>query len=106
MEKNIFRINKNKDNPYVQLDKRIFENNALSWKAKGLLGYLLSKPDNWTVLVADIIKQSTDGRDAVYSGIKELRQAGYVHKEYIRDDKGRMLGCEYIVYELPFTDLP
>lgn len=38
----IVRINK-RDNPYVQIDHRVLEDTRLSWKAKGLLAYLLSK---------------------------------------------------------------
>ena len=99
--KSIIRVQKNKDNPYVMIDKRIFGACGLSWKAKGLLGYLLSRPDNWKIIVADLVKQSTDGRDSVYSGLKELVQAGYIIRERKRIDKGRYAAIEYIVLEEP-----
>ena len=99
--KSIIRVQKNKDNPYVMVDKRIFMNFDLSWKSKGLLGYLLSRPDNWRIIVADLIKQSTDGRDAVYSGLKELINARYIIRERKRSEKGRFSAYEYIVLEEP-----
>jgi hypothetical protein len=73
----------------------------LSWKAKGLLGYLLSRPDNWRIIVADLVKQSTDGRDAVYTGLKELINARYIIRERKRLERGRYSSYEYIVLEEP-----
>jgi len=89
--KSIMRVRKNRDNPFVMMDKRIFANTSLSWKAKGILGYLLSKPDDWVIRISDLIKQSTDGRDAVYSGVKELRKAGYVELVDVRNESGKII---------------
>jgi len=99
--KSIMRVRKNRDNPFVMMDKRIFANTSLSWKAKGILGYLLSKPDDWVIRISDLIKQSTDGRDAVYSGVKELRKAGYVELVDVRNESGKIISWEYLVYEEP-----
>lgn len=98
--RNIIRTVK-RDNPYAVIDKRFLGNVHLSFKAKGILAYLLSKPDNWQILVSDLIKQSTDGRDSVYSGLKELEMNGYLERKIVRDGKGKFLGYEYVVYEAP-----
>jgi len=50
----------------------------LSWKAKGILAYMLTRPREWTLRRSDIINRATDGRESVTRGIKELRDAGYV----------------------------
>ena len=92
---------KKRENPYVQIDKRIYDDASLSWKAKGVLSYLLSKPDNWTIRVTDIIKKSTDGRDSVYSALRELRKAGYLLKAPIRDEKGKITEWIEELYEEP-----
>jgi len=42
----IFRIKKH-TSPYVILDKTCLEEDALSWRAKGIHAYLISKPDDW-----------------------------------------------------------
>ncbi|UZM97330.1 hypothetical protein OL548_19285 [Lysinibacillus sp. MHQ-1] len=44
----IYRVVKN-DN-FVVLDKGFLNNDQLSWKAKGLLAYMLSLPDDWDFL--------------------------------------------------------
>jgi len=100
----IFRVAKNKDNPYVMIDKRPLENTLLSWKAKGLLAYLLSRPDDWEIILGDLIKRSTDGESAVRSALKELRSIGHVRylaRERIKGQVGRAI---WEVHEVPIPD--
>lgn len=92
---------KKKTNPYVMLDKSLLEDKSLSWKAKGLLSYLLSRPEDWKVKVKHLVNQSTDGRDAVYSILKELRNAGYIQLNVSRDGNGKVTENIYDVYEKP-----
>ena len=102
MDKSIIRTVKNAENPFVMIDRRIFENDGLSLKAKGLLGYLLSRPDNWTICMADLVKRTKDGKASVRSAIEELENCGYVTKVQLRD--GNLFnGYEYTVHELPLN---
>lgn len=93
-----------RDNPFVQIDKNCLEDKNLSWKAKGLLAYLLSRPDNWKVIIEDLRNKSTDGRDSIYSGLKELTEAKYIIKKRMHDEKGKFTGWEYQVFEQPQLD--
>ena len=65
---------------------------TLSFKARGILAYLLSLPDGADISPERIIKSGTDGERAVKSGIKELQDAGYLlHTDdgwLATDDKG------------------
>jgi len=83
------------------MDKGFLESTEMSWKAKGLLAYILSKPDNWKVTVGDVIKHASDGKTAVYSGLAELKVLGYYEKAPVRDDRGIFSHWESTVYELP-----
>lgn len=65
----------------VQIDRRIFEDPRLSWKAKGLLSYLFSCPDDSTATVSDLINHSKDGRDSVNAILTELEEFGYVTRD-------------------------
>lgn len=103
----IFRTIKNEENPFVMIDRRPIENPALSWKAKGVLTYLLSRPNNWIVRIGDLVKRSPDGVYAIRQAIKELEQAGHVYRKEIRDPENKQfLRYELEVYELPFTSKP
>lgn len=104
-----------KKSQYVTINNSVFTDSRLSWKAKGIMGYLLSRPDNWKVIVGDLVKQSKDGRDAVYTGIKELKKYGYIEQRPVRSEEGKksIIRWEYIVYEEPvctgsepLTDFP
>lgn len=99
----IFRVEKNADNPFVMIDRRVIENPALSWKAKGMLAYLLSRPDNWVIRFADLVKRSPDGGHTVRACLKELRKARHLKIETIREG-GRVKEWIYTVFEIPSPD--
>ncbi|MDH5274171.1 MAG: helix-turn-helix domain-containing protein [Gammaproteobacteria bacterium] len=91
---------------YVIVDQAAVEDTRLSWAARGLLAYLLSRPDDWKVLVNDLKKRGNLGRDGIYALLRELRQTGYVRFERNRDAQGRMYGGTYIVSEIPHPASP
>jgi hypothetical protein len=97
----IIRIQKKRNN-FVMLDKGYIEDARLSNKAKGILTYLLSKPDGWKVIVKDIVNHSADGKKSIYSGLRELKKYGYYKKEPVRDETNRVIShWESVVYECP-----
>jgi len=99
----IIKIRK-RQNPFVQIDRRIPENQNLTWKAKGLLSYLLSRPDDWNINMTDLVKRSLDSTTSVKSGIKELKKNGYVQSICFKNHKGQIYKWEYVVYEVPIED--
>lgn len=90
----------NRSAPFVQIDRRALENNRLSWKAKGILAYLLSRPDDWRVMVNDLVQRSTDGKAAIYSALVELEELGYLERALVREGN-RLTGWDYTIYEEP-----
>ena len=102
MTTTIVRIAKSKDHPYVMLDKRLAENPSLSWKAKGLMAYMLSRPDDWQIRVTDLVRRSPDGESAVRSGLRELEQHGYIVRKRRHDAAtGHFAGIMLTVHERP-----
>ena len=92
------RIAKNKDNPYVMVRTQTVQDAGLSWKATGILAYLLSLPDDWVIHVSEVAQHKTDGERALRSGINELIEAGYIVRETIREGN-RIKEWQYIVSE-------
>lgn len=82
------------------------EDDRLSWDARGMLVYLLSKQDNWTVQIKDLINRTknaigkSSGRDKVYSILKELQMAGYIVRRFNRQG-GVFQSVSYEVSEIP-----
>lgn len=95
----IFRVQKSKSNPYVMINKNMLKNKVLSWKAKGILSYLLSLPDDWKIYESEIALHAGDGIKGTRTGIKELINAGYIVRQKKRE-KGKFQGYEYDVYEV------
>ena len=94
-------IRSNRQTNYTVIDNRVFADHQLSFAAMGLLGYLLSKPDNWQVSVNQLIG-TTEGtekqskRDAVLKMLEELKAKGFVQMK--RKAEG---GVDYIVFDSP-----
>lgn len=105
-EKTIIRVEKNKDNPFVMIDRRPLEKPYMSWKAKGLLAYLLSRPDNWSINFGDLVKRSTDGEYATRAAAKELQDTGHLEVKRHTNEKGQVIQYEYIVHEYPLRGFP
>lgn len=106
----IVRAPRPESNFYL-LDKKIIEDCSLSWAARGLLVYLLGKPDHWNVSVAHLRKETAGsekptGRDGVYSLLGELIKAGYVVREQDRKEGGKHGETHYIVSERPLPAEP
>jgi hypothetical protein len=89
---------------YTIIPNDMLNNEALSFKAKGILTYLLSKPDNWNVYMGQLAKASKDGYEAVCSGVTELMDKGYVFRRPIGGDTPG--GWEYFVYDEPQSANP
>lgn len=91
---------------YYVLPTATIEDERLSWEARGILIYLLQKPDNWNANVKHLIAQTKNclgkaaGRDKVYAILKELRMAGYVYSTFNRVG-GEFKGVSYEVSEEP-----
>jgi len=94
---------------FVVMDQRAVEDDRLSWAARGMLCYLLSRPDDWKVLVNDLRKRGNLGRDGIYRLLRELRTLGYARFLRLRDKHGRIRGGIYIIREIavsPDPELP
>ncbi len=99
----VIRVRKRPSN-FVMMDKSFLEDTRLSYKAKGILAYLLSKPDNWKVIIGNLVNYSTDGKASVYAGLKELKECGYYEKTPVRNEQGtRITRWESTVYEVPLS---
>lgn len=94
-----------KDGDYSVIKNDPFRNATLSWEARGVLAYLLTKPDDWEVRVNDLIKQGPSGRDVMRRILRELTLAGHLHRIRLQRPNGTF---EWIseLYETPRPPSP
>jgi hypothetical protein len=85
---------------YAAIPNHVFEDSRLSMEARWLLSYLLSKPDNWTVVIGDIIRKGNCGRDKARKMIAELVEFGYAEREQTRDD-GKFGSSVLVIFDEP-----
>lgn len=108
---NIERAPKNNDNPYGMLRRAAFDGSGLSFEARGVLAYILMKPDNWKTNITDLMREGDIGRDKAYGIVNELIDKGYAERVEDRDIKGNFAGTTIKIHEQPLpenpdTDLP
>lgn len=108
---NIIRTPHNSERPYFSMARSSAQDRRLSWEARGVLAYLLSKPDDWKVMIVDL--QQGCGRDKAKAIIAELLAFGYItianakpDGKQAQDKKGHFAPNEYRVHEVPFTENP
>lgn len=109
---NIIKVHK--PEKYTVISNVPLHDPSISFRAKGLLCYLLSKHSGWEINVKQLASIGPDGRDAVYAILKELKESGYVVMTESRVE-GKFMMYNYTVYEEkqldpapapPLTDLP
>jgi hypothetical protein len=83
----------------------LLNNNKISLKAKGLYGYMHSKPDGWDFSIKGIASQLLEQYKAVASGLKELEQAGYLTRKNYQATDGKWT-CDYYLHEIPLKVQP
>jgi len=86
------------------LDIEPIKNIKLSWKAKGLLTYFMSLPDTWIIHMSEIAAHATDGLCSFWSGIKELKDAGYMVHHTLRNKQNKIIKHIYLIRENPHLD--
>ena len=106
----IIRAPRPEGNFYL-LSKSISEDRRLSWAARGVLVFLLGKPDHWEISVAHLRGETATsakptGRDGVYGLLQELINTGYVQRNQGRMDNGLLGEINYLVSESPLPAQP
>jgi len=76
------------------------EDVGLSWKAKGLLSYLLSLPDNEKISTKKLTYASQEGRCSTMTAITELVAAGYIRRINVISG-GKMSFGDLVVFDDP-----
>ncbi|MGE1052252.1 hypothetical protein ACQGS7_12500, partial [Bacillus sp. GFa4/2] len=99
-----FRVSKDKN--YTTINNTGLRDERLTWKAKGILAYILSLPDDWVFYMEEVAKHSKDKIDSLKSGMKELKEHGYVKRFPVKDEKGKITRWETIIYEVPQGEYP
>lgn len=95
----IFRAH-NEAQGRISLRQRVLEDERLSFKARGVWAYLMTKPRDWRINYRHLMTVGPDGQRAVLSALNELGEAGYLTRSNRRDENGKW-EWRYDIYEHP-----
>ncbi len=88
------------DTHFTILRNDVLRDKRLSYRARGLLAAILSRPDNWSIRADQLAIESKEGRGAVRTALQELRECGYL-KTIVRKVEGGRFVTEQIVFDTP-----
>lgn len=94
----VFKIEKTKG--YTIMSNYHLQDRNLTYKAKGLLSFMLSLPDDWDYSLKGLCAISKESREGIRSILKELQEHHYLEIEKTRGDKG-YFEYNYLIYEIP-----
>lgn len=98
------KIKKGKyESDFTTVPNETFQRIDISWKAKGLLIYLLTLPDDWEIYKKDLSKRSSDGYSLTNSAFRELQDFGYIVEDGEKRSEGMFSGKDYLVFPVPKT---
>lgn len=87
--------------PYTNIGNKIFNTKGLSAKSVGLFCYLISLPSGWQVYISQLSKHFSDGETSIKSGLKELKEFGFIETSQQKDSNGQWLPMKYTFVENP-----
>lgn len=88
-------ITRKRNSNYTTISNVFLRDIRLSCKAKGILAVIMGLPDDWDFSIRGILSITKEGKDAVYSAIKELKQYGYCEVSERKDNSGKFNGYSY-----------
>ena len=98
----VFKIEKQKN--YTVMSNYHLQDRNLSYKAKGLLSFMLSLPEDWDYSLNGLVAVSKESKKAIRNILSELINKGYVVREQGRGEKG-YYKYDYIIREIPVNVL-
>lgn len=97
----LFKVEKRKN--YTIMSNHHLQNKNLSLKAKGLLSYMLSLPEDWDYSLAGLEANCKESKTALTTALNELKANGYVkiEKMYPNQTKSKKIEYVYNIFEEP-----
>lgn len=86
---------------FTTVSNDIYRDMRLDISDRGLLGTMLSLPETWNFSIKGLASILPDGEKAVRNHLRRLEEFGYLKREKIIDDNGRILDWEYIFADTP-----
>ncbi|MGA5150112.1 hypothetical protein ACPCSF_34640, partial [Streptomyces griseoincarnatus] len=91
---------------FTQIANAQFRDSRISFKAKGLFGYISTHRDGWQITVANLARHGRERVDAVTTGLEELEHHGFLLRDRDRNPDGTLGQALYFITDLPALQNP
>lgn len=85
---------------FTQIPNDTARDRRLSFRARGLLLYLLSHDDGWSTSADRLRHEAAEGRDSIATALGELESHRYIKRTKTKDSRGHFVH-ELFVYDVP-----
>lgn len=85
---------------FTILSNEILRDNRLSFRARGILVSILSRPDNWRTNAESLANESIEGRGAILTALKELETIGYLERTKHQNAQGHWIS-DSLIFDTP-----
>lgn len=100
------KVTRKKTSKYTTISNGFLRDKNLSLKAKGFLTVVMALPEDWDFSIKGICSVLKEGKTAIYGVVQELKENRYCKTTPNRDEKGLILGLDYVFYEEPYKEEP
>lgn len=95
-------IRQRRENNFSIINNDILNDTRLTFKARGLLVYMLSMKNNWKFYTSELEQHSEkDGREAIQNALTEIEQAGYLKRIQKREKNGKFGSQDWLLLDTP-----
>lgn len=88
------------DTGWTVLGNDVLRDARLSYRARGVLASILSRPDNWRTTADALSREGREGREAIRTALLELVEFGYMARSKERTPDGRIRTVT-VVFDTP-----
>lgn len=99
----VTRINHNRENPYVQINKGGLWDENLPLAVVGLWARCLSRPDNWEFNTAELAKSCGLNIETIQKYFRILIKHGYAFRIERKNKLNQFQGYDYIIFEFKLS---
>ncbi|MEV6841111.1 hypothetical protein AB0N17_42675 [Streptomyces sp. NPDC051133] len=91
---------------FTQIANALFRDSRISFKAKGLFGYISTHWDDWQITIANLARHGREQVDAVTTGLEELEHNGFLLREREGNTDGTLGQALHLITDLPAPQQP
>lgn len=90
---------------YTHIANDLIDADMLSFRARGIAVFLLSKPDDWEIKIEYLTKNGKEGREAIRTALHELAEHGFLMRDRVQDAEGKMTTVTRVADYPAFIDV-